>query len=542
MRKKAKQRFVQSVKRTGIECILLGLMLIFSGACTQLDQNKGQNKEQAATASQSVVNPVLPGDRPDPTVVKIGDTYWASATSNEWSPLFPIFKSTDLLNWELVTYVFPEGAPDWARNNFWAPELAYDEKQKKIYAYYTARDKESDRLSVAVASASNPEGPYIDHGPLVAQEAGSIDAFEARDKDGKIYVLWKEDGNSRGLPTPVWAQQINEDRTRLLGQKHELFRNDEEWEGNLVEGVSIFSKGDYLYATYSAGACCDKKCNYKTGVARAKNLLGPWEKNPQNPVLQDNNDWKCAGHGTVVEKNGNHYLLYHAYSTDGSVFVGREGVLEKMEWNKDEWPVFTNKAPYNRPKESVNFTDTFTEDLNPLWQWRVTQNIDYKTGEKGLLLGASRENNDLGSLLVQPSKSPDYEMQATVDLSQTGEKAEGGLALVGAAHNGFGAPVAAMGISAGNQKVKVWQTIEGKTEILKEAQVGNNDQVDLKMEVSDGHEITYSWKDGENWQVLVEDKDASHLVPWGMGFRLGLVAKGDPTHFVNIRQVTLKNY
>ena len=543
MRKKVKKRkLVQTIKRKYTRYIL-SLLLGFSVACNHLDQNKGQNSEQAATISQTVVNPVLPGDRPDPTVVKIGDTYWASATSNEWSPLFPIFKSNDLLNWELVTYVFPEGAPDWARNNFWAPELAYDEKQKKIYAYYTARDKESDRLSVAVASANSPEGPYTDHGPLVAQEPGSIDAFEARDKDGKIYVLWKEDGNSRGLPTPIWAQQINEERTQLLGEKHELFRNDEEWERNLVEGVSIFTKGDYFYATYSAGACCDKECNYKTGVARAKNLLGPWEKYPQNPVLQDNDDWKCAGHGTVVEKNGDQYLLYHAYSTDGSVFVGREGVLEKMEWTEDGWPVFTNKASYNRPKESVNFTDTFTEKLNPLWQWRVTQDIQYKTGKEGLFLGASVENNDLGTLLVQPSKSPDYELQATVDLSMTGEDAEGGVALVGAAHNGFGAPVAAMGISAGKQKVKVWQTIEGKTEVLKEADVGKiKNQVDLKMEVSDGHEVTYSWKDGDSWKVLVQEKDASHLVPWGMGFRLGLVAKGDPAQFVNIRQITLKNH
>src|SRR3546814_19613228 len=101
--------------------------------------------------ASGIINPVLAGDRPDPTVVKIGDTYYASATSNEWSPLFPIFRSDDLVNWELVTYVFPEGAPGWARNNFWAPELAYDEEQGKIYVYYTARNKETGRLSCAVA-------------------------------------------------------------------------------------------------------------------------------------------------------------------------------------------------------------------------------------------------------------------------------------------------------------------------------------------------------------------------------------------------------
>ena len=519
------------------------LFVLGFGQCTNPQQQQKQNGEQILEQPQEFVTPVLPGDRPDPTVIKIGDTYWASATSNEWSPLFPIFKSDDLVNWELVSYVFPEGAPDWAVNNFWAPELAYDQEQGKVYAYYTARDKESNRLSVAVASADSPEGPFTDHGPLVAQELGSIDAFEVRDKEGKLYMVWKEDANSQGLPTPMWAQQINEERTALLGERHELFRNDKEWERNLVEGISIFRKGDYFYATYSAGSCCDVGCNYKTGVARAKKLLGPWEKYENNPVLTDNEDWKCPGHGTVVEKDGERYLLYHAYSREGGVYVGREGVLEKIVWTEDGWPTFRNEAAYNRPKESINFVENFRDTLDPMWQWRVTQDIEFQTGKEGLLLGASRENNDLGSLLVQPSKSPDYALSAVIDVERTGENAEGGVALVGAAHNGFGAPVAAMGISAGDGVVKVWETRGGETEIFQKANLGSSaETVELRMEVDDGHKLTFSWRNGDNWEKLVENKDASHLVPWGMGFRLGLVAKGDSTKVANFEQVSLTNY
>ncbi|NBB76170.1 MAG: family 43 glycosylhydrolase, partial [Bacteroidetes bacterium] len=253
------------MKRITITTILL---LVCAGilGCTQ--NQDGEEEESIG----EIKNPVLPGDRPDPTVIKIGETYWASATSNEWSPLFPIFKSDDLQHWELVTYVFPEGAPGWAVNNFWAPELAYDVDQDKVYVYYTARDKESGRLSTAVASADQPEGPYSDHGPLVAQELGSIDGYEARDRDGTLYLLWKEDGNSRGEPTPMWAQEMTEDRTELIGEKHELFRNEEEWEMHLVEGISVFREGNYFYALYSAGSCCDIACNYRTGVARSETL------------------------------------------------------------------------------------------------------------------------------------------------------------------------------------------------------------------------------------------------------------------------------
>lgn len=533
---KRNEKMMENLNRYQVYIHLI-LFSLYIGCSTPVTTKKESLQDIA------VINPVLPGDIPDPTAVKIGDTYYASATSNEWLPLFPIFKSKDLINWELVTYVFPESAPDWAVNNFWAPELAYDEKQNKVYAYYTARDKNTNRLSVAVVSASSPEGPYQDHGPLVAQELGSIDAYEIRDENGKLFLAWKEDGNSKGQPTPIWAQEINESRTQLLGEKHELFRNDEDWEGRLVEGVAIFRRGKYFYATYSAGACCETSCNYKTGVARAESLLGSWEKYDQNPVLKDNEEWKCLGHGTVVEKGNDFYLLYHAYNKEGSVFVGREGVLEKIEWTDDDWPYFKNETSYNRKRNSVNFQDDFKTGLKPEWQWRVTQDIKYETGEDGLLLWASKENNDIGSLLVLPLKSPDYVIETKINLDASDENSEGGIALIGAAHNGFGAPIAAIGISVENRKIKVWETNKGKTTKLGEVTYKSpEDDIDLKIEVKDGYLLSFLWKDEEKWSAIKENLDASYLVPWGMGFRLGLVAKGDPTQKINFRKVSLENH
>lgn len=83
-------------------------------------------------------------------------------------------------------------------------------------------------------------GRFKDLGPLVAQEPGSIDAFAARDEKGKLYLIWKEDGNSMGLPTNIWAQEMAEDRTRLIGEMTSLFCNDTPWEEGLVEGVCVF--------------------------------------------------------------------------------------------------------------------------------------------------------------------------------------------------------------------------------------------------------------------------------------------------------------
>lgn len=514
----------------------VALLLLIAYGCT------GNQQADKQVDGLAIVNPVLPGDHPDPTVIKIGDTYWASATSNEWGPLFPIYKSTDLVNWEQVSYAFAD-LPAWARNNFWAPELAYDEQQGKVYLYYTARDKATGRLAVAVASAPAPEGPYTDHGPLVSQELGSIDAYEVKDDAGKIYLLWKEDGNSKGQPTPMWAQEINAERTELQGERHQLFANDSEWEGRLVEGISVFKHNDYYYATYSAGACCEVTCNYKTGVARAKHILGPWEKYGHNPVLVDNDHWKCAGHGTVVKHGDDFYYLYHAYNQAGSVYVGREGVLEKINWTPDGWPTFGNNATYNRDVESIDYRDNFKR-LNPVWRWRVNQPAEYRVGDSGLFLKTSTANDGIGTLLVQPITSIDYEVTADVVTGTTHGQAGASVAMIGGANNRFGAPIAGVGIGVFGGKVKVWKIKKEDKQDLQELDIaGTEKTITVKMAVTDGHVVTFSWREGKAgaWKTAMEGYDAAPLVPWGMGFRVGVAAEGTGSEEVNITGFEIRN-
>src|SRR3546814_12695086 len=135
---------------------------------------------------------------------------------------------------------------------------------------------------------------------------------------------------------------------------------------------------------WSSDVCSSDLCNYKAGVARAKNLLGPWEKYDKNPILKDNENFRCPGHGTVVEKDGDLYYLYHAYSTGSDVFVGRQGVLEKISWTEDGWPVVANDAVFSRGTGSLASTDDFRENkLQPIWQWRLTQEYNRETGPEG---------------------------------------------------------------------------------------------------------------------------------------------------------------
>src|SRR5580704_10242812 len=192
-------------------------------------------KIRATGAEVFYQNPVIAGDHPDPSIIRVGKDYWASSTSSAWGPLFPLLHSTDLVNWEQTGAVLPH-RPDWATGDFWAPEIS--EFKGKFFVYYVGRQT-NGRLAVAVATADNPGGPYTDRGPIIAQEDGSIDPMPVTDTNGVRYLVWKEDGNSRNQPTPIWAQRLNDNGTKLLDQPRELIRNDAPWEEGLVEGPYV---------------------------------------------------------------------------------------------------------------------------------------------------------------------------------------------------------------------------------------------------------------------------------------------------------------
>ena len=265
----------------------------------------------------------------------MGKDYWATATSSEWGPQFPLLHSTDLVNWEQTGDVFAH-RPDWAVGNFWAPEIS--QYKGRYYIYYVGH-KRGGPLAVAVATADKPSGPYTDHGPMIAQEHGSIDPVPCVDEKGAPYLVWKDDNNSVHQTTTIWAQPLDEAGIKLTGQPTALIHNDADWEGALVEGPFVLKRGDWFYLFYSGSGCCGSGCNYALGVARSHSLLGPWEKNPANPILTGNDDWKCPGHGSIVaDERGRYWLLYHAYSARSSVYTGREAMLDEVMFGTNDWP------------------------------------------------------------------------------------------------------------------------------------------------------------------------------------------------------------
>ena len=479
----------------------------------------------AAPPAFMLANPVLPGDFPDPSVTKIGDTYWASATSSNWGPVFPLLTSKNLTQWQLVGYVFPDKLPDWADYYFWAPEVTHE--GNKTYVFYCAH-KKGGNLAVGVASADRPEGPYRDHGPLVGQPDGSIDAFPMRDENGKLYLIWKEDGNSVKQPTPIWAQPLNEDRTALTGEKTELFRNSAPWEGNLVEGVSIVRHDGYFYAFYAANGCCGHNCTYGAGVARAKSLLGPWEKDPANPLIKSSTAWRCPGHGTVTQGfDGRWFMLHHAYSGSSFENVGRQGVLTEFVWNKAKWPEF---LPSDSHPAAVNkaaaqpFADEFTSPTLALgWQWPVQDKPQFTLRGGQLQLTAHPDQG--GAALGRSILTATYTASTTLlNPAAVPAGSTAGLAAIGDPNN-------TLALTTGGGKLQLWERREGKQRILAETALpAASKALQLRVQVREGNQYRFAYSaDGKTWTNPMANNGALYgqfLPPWDRGVRVGVVAQG----------------
>jgi beta-xylosidase len=289
-------------------------------------------------------NPIVDGDFPDPSVVRIGPEYWAIATASSGNASPPIMRSSDLVNWTLAGYLFAQ-PPAWSSGRqLWGPSL--ERFGDRYLVYYSAR-KKYGRPCVTVGESDNPIGPYTDRGPLVCQSRASIDPSVVHNNHGRPYLVWKENGN--GSPSTLWTQALSFDGLQLVGDPHKIMvAKRDGWEGGLVEGPRIVKRNNWLYLFYSGGRCCaPTDCKYALGVARSKSIYGPWRRYKKNPFLKTTKSWKCPGTGGILQTPSGHWwMVYHGYRARGSSHRGREMLLDLLRWTRDGWPLI---EPGSRP-------------------------------------------------------------------------------------------------------------------------------------------------------------------------------------------------
>jgi len=455
----------------------------------------------------------IPGDFPDPSIIKAKDTYYAVATSSEWAPHFPIYRSKNLQTWTQAGYVFDK-APEWTSGSFWAPEYYYI--NGVYYIYYTARRKSDNVSCIGVATSQYPDHGFRDRGIVVSFGKEAIDAFLYKD-NGQLYITFKAYGLDK-RPIEILGSKLSADGLKLEGEVFSLLK-DTDRQG--MEGQSILTHNGFYYLFYSSGNCCGNGCSYNVRVARSKNFKGPYEDYRQNPVLQTNEAWKCPGHGTFIKKDDGSYLyIYHAYNKQSNVFTGREGMLAVLHWQTDSgWPSFT--AEQAGKNNGGNISTSFkTTQPAKYWQWDFRNAVPVISQANGQLQlsGTVKEGNKTGVVIAVRPTSDHFDMTTTVVNSNEALK---GLAFYGDAD-------AAIGIGVSGSKVVYWLVKDNKRSVLASAAIDPNTPVELKLSMKPNLTCSVFYRQaGASWQPLGgQAQDISFLPRWDRSPRAGLHFQG----------------
>lgn len=482
----------------------------------------GQN-----TSIANYRNPVIPGDIPDPTVIRVGEMYYAAGTTSDFAPNYPIYESVDLVNWKQIGSIFIE-QPMWTSDSFWAPELCYHDGT--FYVYYTAKRK-GDRVScIGVATTKDLRKGFTDQGIIVEWGNEAIDAFVFQDEDNKRYISWKAYGLNEERPIEILASELSADGLSLVGEHFSLTRFDQGWKGSGDEGQCMVKHGEYYYMLYSIGGCCDNRCDYRVMVSRSKSLKTGWEQFP-NPILQGNDIWKCTGHGTLVTTPDNRYFyLYHSYNATDFEYIGRQGLLDELVWDEiTGWPRFKNgntpsvsaEMPFLNTKQFRDsiYSDDFSTDKNQLlWQWDLKKPKPEISIRKGLLT-LSTNQDGIAFAGISP-KTGSYSFEAEL----AGQAVPSGIGIYGNSKN-------LLAFTAGQTKLILFQIKKGTKVILAEVSIPDGAQASLKLKALHGRIYQFFYTtDQRNWlPVKIQNDysvDGNFLPQWGVAMRTGLMVEG----------------
>lgn len=287
----------------------------------------------------TTVAPVEPGPLTestfaDPFVLTADDGQFAYATNDAGMNILvaPLVNGSEL---GVVTDALPQVA-SWSEPGYvWAPSVM--EIDGQYVMYYTTRESASQRQCISVATSSSPTGPFVDTStePLVCdyEQGGSIDPSPVQDTDGQLSLLWKSDGNCCGSPSVIYSQPLDATGLNIAGEPVELIRNDQAWEGSVVEAPSMVQVGDTWYLFYSGNDW--NSAEYATGYAECSSPSGPCVKPTQQPVLISDAERAGPGGGeAIVDESGNVALVFAAWDTSEPIgfFEGgtRQAYIEEI--------------------------------------------------------------------------------------------------------------------------------------------------------------------------------------------------------------------
>ena len=383
-------------------------------------------------------NPILFCDYSDPDVIRVGDTYYMTASSFNYVPGLPILTSKDLVNWTLVNYALkniPAPGYDVPRHacGVWAPAIRWHNGY--FYIFYGMPD-EGIYMVRAQDALDEWEEPV-----LVLPGKGLIDPCPFWDEDGQAYVIHGYANSRIGFKSWLGIFPISQDATHAIGEDHLLF--DGTKDHPTIEGPKVHKRDGWYYIFAPAGGVAT---GWQT-VLRSRSIMGPYE---DRIVLRQGSSPVNGPHqGAWVDAlDGTDWFIH--FQSRG--LYGRITHLQPMIWQNDGWPVIgdpvkgeTWGTPVDVHKKpggaacslaSQQASDDFCGELGLQWQFMGNWREGFYTLKAGKLqLNALPAQGNIlwhcPHALTQKICSPAFCAEVILDVSELKAGEQAGFGLVG---------------------------------------------------------------------------------------------------------------
>lgn len=265
--------------------------------------------------------------QPDPYIIKANGKYYVYATSLEGVELY---RADDPFGkWEKL----PDCLALDDKYEYWAPSVI--EIDGTFYMYVSFMDKSTDDVhqqTMHVLTSSSPEGPFTNpkkiiepfsiDSHVVKTDAGlfifySVNDYEA-ERAGTYIVVDRmlDPFTPEGKPVSVIRPTLDEE----IFQR-DRFRKGQHW--HTLEGAFYFREGNRHFITYSGN--CYQNEYYYVGYAYAETEESDLTKikftkypdeNTYCPLLKKNAEEEGTGHNSILDYDGEKYIVYHGRDYD----------------------------------------------------------------------------------------------------------------------------------------------------------------------------------------------------------------------------------
>ncbi len=284
-----------------------------------------------------IENPILRGFCPDPSIIRVNEDYYIATSTFEWWPGIHLFHSKDLANWEQLPSPLQRlsqanliGVP--TSGGIWAPCLSYSEGV--FYIIFTVVKTKKGRYynnHNYLIYTTDICGEWSE--PIYLNSTG-FDPSLFHDRDGKKYLV-----NMRNGFKGILLQEYDHEKKSIVGEVKNIYAGTKY---GFTEGPHIYHMNDWYYLLVAEGGTGYGHC---VTIARSKNIWGPYETDPDNPMLtsRENEEayLKKCGHGDIVDTPYGEWYMVHLCSRPhtgkAECILGRETALQKVYWNEEGW-------------------------------------------------------------------------------------------------------------------------------------------------------------------------------------------------------------